>query len=68
LGPFYEIQGFLHQIQVGDVTMAAFELSGPEDFGSKLCWSAFPNSRLYYCINPTTCPNQDSDLGKKEKN
>jgi hypothetical protein len=45
--------------------MAAFDLPGPSGFGAKLCWSPYPASRLYYCINPTTCPFQDNNLGKK---
>jgi hypothetical protein len=59
------IKGFQGQITVGGVSMAAFDLSGQTDFGSKLCWSPNPLSGLYYCINPTTCPGQDPDLGKR---
>ncbi len=62
------IKGFQGQVTFGisdDYAIAAFDLSGQTDFGSKLCWSPYPLSGLYYCINPTTCPGQDPDLGKR---
>jgi hypothetical protein len=65
----FKIKGFQGQITSGGVSMAAFGFPGrsfPFSFpGAKLCWSPESVINLYYCINPTTCPNQDSNLGKK---
>jgi hypothetical protein len=62
----FKIKGFTSQIAAWHVRMAVFFFPfGPSEFGSKLCYSPRPASYLYYCINPTTCPNQDSNLGKK---